>query len=649
MIEQFHFLRPYWLLTLLPLAWIVWRYWHRQQQGGNWQSVCDPHLLPHLLMGNQTRASRTPILLLASAGVLTILALAGPVWSKLPQPVYHNSAATVVVLNLSDTMRATDVTPTRLERAKLKLLDFLQRQRDGQTALIAYAGEAYVVSPLTDDAATIESLVNSLDTTIMPVAGNNLSEALHKADALLDQDGIYKGGRVLLMTDDAGDRHALQAASALQRKGRVLSILAVGTQHGAPIAAAGGGFIQDSHGAIVVPILNRAALAKLATAGHGHLVMLTTTDADLNQLWPMGEASRFKPQRAGKQHAADVWREQGPWLLLLVLPLVALLWRQGWLAIIVLAVMWQPHPVQASTWSDLWARPDQQAYRALQHGDAKAAAKLFKDPHWRSIAQYRAGNYAAAAAGFAHEHTPDALYNQGNALARAGKLDAAARNYRKVLQQQPANQDAQHNLKIVEDLLKRQQQHKNKNQNKQQGKTGQSAAQNSKQDQSNRQSQAKHGKQNPTGQQQSKNAKQNQTGQQQAKNTRQNQSGKGQSPNAKQHSARQQQAQAQNHHDTGNKQPPASAANKQPAATGQKQSDRKPQTQQAQAHNQSDLGNTAQDKHAATATREMKTKSESAQALEQWLRRIPDDPGGLLRRKFMMQHQQREQADNNRI
>jgi len=642
-IEQFHFLRPYWLFMLVPLAWVIWRYWHRQQQGGSWQSVCDPHLLPHLLITSQTRASRTPILLLAIAGLLTIVALAGPVWSKLPQPVYHNSAATVILFNLSETMKASDVTPTRLERAKLKLLDFLHRQREGQTALIAYAGEAYVVSPLTDDAATIESLVNSLDTSIMPVSGNNLSEALHKADTLLDQDGVYKGGRVLLITDDAGDTHALQAATALQHKDRVLSVLAVGTKHGAPIAAPGGGFVQDSHGGIVIPILNRTALEKLAAAGHGHLVLLTTTDDDLNHLWPMREATRFQAKQAGQQHAADIWREEGPWLLLLVLPLVALLWRQGWLAVIVLAVMLQPHPVHASTWSDLWARPDQQAYRALQHGDAKTAAKLFKDPHWRSIAQYRAGNYAAAAKGFGHEHTPDALYNQGNALARAGQLESAAENYRKVLQQQPSNADAQHNLKIVEALLKPQQ-HKNTRLNNKQGKSGQSDSHDAKQGQSG-QSQAKNGKQNQSGQQATQNTKQNSTGQTQEQNTRQNPSGQSQGQNTKHKPSGQQQA--------GKQQAQANPAQqngkttKQPQATEQQQAKDNGQDKQATSPQLADSRDASQDQHSANAGREMQPRSESSQALEQWLRRIPDDPGGLLRRKFMLQHQQREQSANN--
>lgn len=639
MITAFHFIRPLWLLALLPLAWILWRYWRQRQQNSNWQSVCDPHLLPHLLIDGQGQASRAPFWLLACAGVLSILALAGPTWSKLPQPVYRNTAATVVLFNLSQTMNASDVTPTRLERAKLKLLDFLHRQREGQTALIAYAGEAYVVSPLTDDAATIASQVNALAPNIMPVDGNNLAQALTRAGHLLDQDGVYRGGRILLITDSAGGPHALKQVTALQRKGRLVSILAVGTPQGAPIKASGGGFVQAADGSILIPRLQLAPLRKLASAGHGHLVSLTTSDADLNALWPSAQSTRINQKQPENNHAADIWREQGPWLLLLVLPLVALSWRRGWLALLALALLPLPHPAQASTWSDLWSRPDQQAYQALQVGKANTAAKLFKDRDWRSVAQYRAGHYAAAAAGFADKNTPDALYNQANALAHLGKLAQAAQNYRKVLQQQPNNQDARHNLAIVDKLL-RQRQQKNtngKNQDKQTGKNDQHQS----------------GKSGSTKSQQGK-----QAGQTAGKQAR---SGKEHAASSPQQAGHQKSAQHQATTREKKKNGTQSHANtKTPSA--QHQSAKGTQTQQKPVHSsQATTGLQQQHSQATRQTpahpgnkspagrmaRESIQKKESDQALQQWLRRIPDDPGGLLRRKFMYLHELRQQAANN--
>ncbi len=633
MIEQLHFLRPLWLLMLLPLAWLLWRYWHRQQQGGAWQSVCDAHLLPHLLTGASRRAARTPSVLLGVAGLLTVIALAGPVWSKLPQPVYRNSAATVVLLALSDTMNAADVTPTRLERAKLKLLDFLHRQREGQTALIAYAGEAFVVSPLTDDAATIAALVTPLKSDLMPVSGNQLSEALHKADELLDQGGVFKGGRILLITDSAGDSAALKRTAALRGKGRVLSVLAVGTGQGAPIAASDGGFIKDSSGAIVMATLNRPALEQIAAAGQGRYVELTTNnDDDLNHMWPEQQASVLDPQHKGEGHVADVWREEGPWLLLLVLPLVALVWRRGWLVIIVLTVLVQPQPAQAFTWNDLWARPDQQAYQALQHGDAKSAARLFKDPRWQGVAHYRAGDYAAAVAGFGSEHKPDALYNQGNALAHAGKLEEAAQAYRQALQQQPSHEDARHNLKIVEDLLKSQQQEnkseQDKNKNDQQ------------QDQKSQQTQGQSGQD----QQQTQDGQQGQAQSQQQTKDQGGETMQDKNAGNAQQERDSQSAQAGNadgEQKTQEKQQQEQAASESAKASGTEKAGQGKEQQPAI----SDTEKEAQDHNNAAAGSDTRpAKTESTQALEQWLRRIPDDPGGLLRRKFMLQHQQRVRA-----
>lgn len=643
MIAQFHFLRPLWLLALIPLAWLLWRYWRQRQQGNNWQSVCDPHLLPHLLVNTHGQLSRTPIWLLGFAGLFGILALAGPTWSKLPQPVYRNTAATVVVFNLSESMNAPDVTPTRLERAKLKLLDFLQRQREGQTALIAYAGEAYVVSPLTDDAATIASLVNALAPNIMPVNGNNLAQALVRAEDLLDQDGVYRGGRVLLITDRAGGSRALKQVTAMQRKGRVLSVLAVGTPQGAPIKASGGGFVLAADGSILIPRLHLAPLRKLAATGHGHLVGLTTSDSDLKALWPSAQSTRINSRQPDDNHAADIWREQGPWLLLLVLPLVALSWRRGWLGLLVLALLPLPHPAQASTWSNLWFRPDQQAYHALQQGKAKTAAKLFKNRDWRSIAQYRAGNYAAAAAGFAKQDTPNALYNQGNALAHLGKLAQAAQNYRKVLRQQPTNQDARHNLDVVEKLLRKQHKQQPKsgaNQHKPSGKkskgqSGKSAGSKSHQQHQGKQS----GQQHSRSDKQHTSPSQQHSGQAAQQNNKQQQAKSGKKKN---HNGNKANASAKTqpaHQSSSNLQAQQKSARSSRTKTATKQHNAQT-TRQAPVHSndKASSGRLAQEKMQ---------KKESNQALQQWLRRIPDDPGGLLRRKFMYLHELREQAANN--
>ena len=123
MMESLHLIRPLWLLALIPLLFISWRLWHRQRRGGNWQRVIDPMLLPHVLIGNPGKSSQWPVVLFTLAGLLSILALSGPAWKQLPQPVFKQQSALVLVLDLSRSMDSTDIKPSRLTRARHKISD----------------------------------------------------------------------------------------------------------------------------------------------------------------------------------------------------------------------------------------------------------------------------------------------------------------------------------------------------------------------------------------------------------------------------------------------------------------------------------------------------------------------------------------------
>ena len=200
--NELHFLRPAWLLALLPLGWLAWQSWHQKLASPGWRAVCDAHLLPHLLVGEARQARRWPAGLIGAAGLLAVIALAGPTWKQLPQPVFRSQNAMVIVLDLSRSMNATDVKPSRLIRARLKLRDLLARHREGQTALVVYAGDAFTVSPVTDDTATIDALVPVLRTSLMPAPGSNTESALRRARDLLAQAGAVRG-EIILITDGA--------------------------------------------------------------------------------------------------------------------------------------------------------------------------------------------------------------------------------------------------------------------------------------------------------------------------------------------------------------------------------------------------------------------------------------------------------------
>ncbi len=325
--SQFHFIRPYWLLALLPYLLITGLMLKHKLSQGNWSQVCDAELLPYILQQKAANQSRWPFTATALAGLLTIIALAGPTWEHLPSPVFRIESALVIVLDLSRSMDAADVKPSRLVRARYKIADILQRRKDGQTALLVYAGDAFTVTPLTDDTETIASQLGALQPSIMPEQGSNAGLALQNAVQLFKQAGLQRGN-ILLVTDGVNQSKAFSVAESLGPY--QLSVLGIGTADGAPVKTDRGGFLKDRQGNIVIPKLQASELRKLARAGGGNYQTITADDRDIENL--LQEIDRQSAARQAQQQSdlmLEQWKEQGPWLLLLVLPLAASAFRRG--------------------------------------------------------------------------------------------------------------------------------------------------------------------------------------------------------------------------------------------------------------------------------------------------------------------------------
>ena len=455
--ELFHFLRPQWFVALLPLALLTWFMFFRKGAQSNWEALIDERLLPYLLVRGAGSTRRMALILTVTGGLLGIVSLAGPAWSRLPQPVFTSQDALVIALDLTRSMDASDVSPSRLERARYKISDILAQRQGEQTALLVYAGEAFTVTPLTDDGATIRSQLQALDTAIMPVTGNRTDKAVTLALALLKQGGMRRG-HVLLITDEATPDSAGDSVALLRNGNYRLSVLGVGTRHGAPVLRPDGGFLQDRDGEIVIPILDEDALRGLAGAGGGLYVRLTRDDQDTRQLTGFFSEAPAAGVQAGAGVTADVWREQGPWLVLCLLPMVALLFRRGYVLVLALFLLPLPGPVSALDWGDLWLRRDQQGQRAMDAGDYAAAAELFDDSAWKAAAQHRVGDYQGAVDSLEARADAQSNYNRGNALARLGRYHEAIAAYDQALAQQPDHADAQYNKALLENELERQRQ-----------------------------------------------------------------------------------------------------------------------------------------------------------------------------------------------
>lgn len=542
-----HFIRPAWL-WLTPLALILPLLWrHLRRPSGDWGRICDAHLLRWLSVGNASaRPSRTGPWLAGLVWFMAAVALAGPSWQKLPDSSFTSKDARVLVVDLSLSMLAEDLKPNRLTQAHFRLSDVLEQALEGQTGLVAFAGDAFVVSPLTSDTNTIRNMLPALRPDVMPVAGSRPDKGLELAAELLKRSGMPVGEILLLA--DGGDSVTTGVARKLARQGIYTSVLAVGTLQGAPIPS-GDGFITDSKGNIVVARLEREVLRSIAKAGGGRYSELTADNTD--SPWAALEGSEFM---RSDDALGERWKDAGPWLALLLLPLVAAGFRRGVLfalPLVVLPGMLFSPAAKAGLWDDLWASRDRQAQAALAQGEPETAAALARDPAIAGEALYRAGDYAGAEQAWSALDAADAHFNRGNSLAHAGQYDAAIEAFDAALEFNPNMEDALFNRAIVEQM---------KLQEEQQNQQGESSDE--------------------------------QEGEQ----------------------------------------------------SDQQNEDQSSQDQQQGRQNEQESDETDSREENTEATEsemEENWSEEDAQAMEQWLRRIPDDPGGLLRRKFRNQYQRR--------
>ena len=599
-IAQFHFLRPLWLLMLLPCGAVLVYFWRAQQNRGSWSKVIAPDLLPWLLPdGGQQRSQRWPLLLLLSGWLIACLALAGPSWQKLPVPVSKNQQPLVVVVDLSYLTYASDLSPNRLTRVRFKLQDLFNQRRDGLTALVAYAGSAHTVAPLTDDSRTLNNLIQALSPEIMPLQEISATAAgpvaaIGQAQQLITQGGS-ESGEILLVTGFISSSQAEQITSLLKDSDMHLSVLGTGTEQGAPIPLPDGGYLKDSQGTIVVPQLERARLQQLARANGGHYQNMTVGDHDLLALLPALAGTKTVEQT--RERDFDQWYDGGYWLVWLLLPLALLGFRRGWLLAVVVTVLPVAPQAQAFSWNDLWQTRDQQGQAALQRGDAASAAALFENPEWRAQALFDHEQFGESAAALDGVTSASSAYNQGNALAKAGQLEEALAAYEQALARQPEMTDARFNRDLVEQLLKQQQ-----SQQREQS-------------------------------QQSQDSEQNQQSQQDQ------QSGQNQQSQQDQQSGQNQQSQQQSQQQPSES--PAGQADQPPSQdqnpNGQQPSDDHSQEQQSAAAKPSEDASEQAEQPSEAGAQEAESISGKQQAIDSWLRTIPDDPGGLLRRKFLQQ------------
>jgi Ca-activated chloride channel family protein len=445
-----HFLRPLWLLGLIPavLLYVVIRYQGSVER--QWKGIIDPHLLPHLKTGTTKGMRFRPVHLISLVATLGSIAAAGPTWQREVSPFAEDAAPMVVALDLSPSMDAVDIQPSRLERAKQKVRDLLLVRPGARTALIVYSGTAHTVLPLSDDPSIFESFLAALSTNIMPDPGKNATAALALAESILDTDSV--AGTILFLTDGIGEDHTAAFEEHDARSQDQVIVLAVGTEDGGPVRRPDGSFATDARGRRVMTTLDRAGLEALSSRAGVYVASITVDDRDVQQV---GRRVQSHLRQVQQEDETARWRDMG-YYALFPITLLGLLWfRRGW------TVRWGAFlfvfVLQGcagdATFADLWWTRDQQARRLYEAESYAEAAARFEDPYWKGVAAYRAGDLDLATAQFARLDTPEAAYNLGNTFALMELYEDALAAYEEALAARPDWEEAQQNRDLIAALL----------------------------------------------------------------------------------------------------------------------------------------------------------------------------------------------------
>lgn len=667
-IQNFQFIRPQWLWLFLPIiAGYILKLKYGKDQN-LWQQIIPKHLYQQMIVSKGIYRSNGFTHVSAFTLLIATLAIAGPSWEKLPQAVYQTQVGKVILMDMSMSLRATDLSPNRLTRARFKAIDLVNEVKEGETGLVAYSGDAFVVSPLTDDINNLKTLIPVLSPEIMPTQGSSALTGLQQSASLLRNAG-YKQGQIYWITDGINYDEIKDVRNFIIDSDFDVSALLIGTEAGAPISMLDGQLLKDYSGKIVIPSIDSRYMNQAMAGTSAQYHLFAADNSDIQAIKMKVEYEQQQEAKAIENTTGDELKDMGPFLVLLLLPIAAYTFRKGLLNIAVVALFTsalllpsQPTMAQTQAGSPestpeitlanpntapetivdkVFKNADQRGKLAFDNSDYDAASELFEDTQWRAASAYKKGDYESAARLYNEllknkgTSNTNNLYNQGNTLAKLGKLEEAIKLYEQTLMVDGDHQQALQNKKIVEEMLKQQQNDPNQQQDSNDQNSDENGQQQDSEQQgdsdSQEQEQSQDGESQENGQQGDQNGEQQSQGQQSPEQQKEQQSE--QQTNASDEALKQNaEEQAQEESDTS----PTDEQQDQESPAGNKPNEQTDeqgtteQEQQAAISNQIDAEN---------LTPEQK---EEMQRMQMILNKVPDDPAYLLKRKMQLEAYKRK-------
>ena len=412
-----HFIQPKWLWLLLAVPIIYLSFYIRHDVRARWKRYIDPELLDHLIVSPKRRWRLRPIHMICVLIALGAVALAGPTWKREQPPFTEDKAPIVIALDLSRTMDAIDLDPTRIERTKLKLRDLLKVRNGARTALFVYAGTAHMVLPFTTDNSLFDLYLDSLSTSLMPREGKDSAKALHAIEGFLKDETVP--GTILFVTDGIESRAlpAFREFTSQNADKNDILVMGVGTSRGGPVRTSGNRFLSDSSGRRVYARLDVDALRSLSSMD----ISATTLTLDDDDIQWVQRRVQHHLESVQQRDSKTRWINEGYWLTIPITAIAVFWFRKGWTvrwtsAALAVVFVFRPDGHDGFRCLDLWLTPDQQGRYYYEKGEYQKAAERYEDPMWKGLALVRAGDDEGALNAFALSDSAEAWYNQGNSL-----------------------------------------------------------------------------------------------------------------------------------------------------------------------------------------------------------------------------------------
>jgi len=562
------------------------------------------------------------------------LALAGPRWNFREMETFSRDQSLVILLDLSESMNATDIKPSRLIRAKQKIEDLIHLSKGVKIGFIAFAADPHMITPLTDDKETIRHLLPSLDTDLVYVQGSRLSTALDMAMNMLESEP--GNNKAILVISDGGfeDGSAIATARKIAAKGVVIHVMGIGTAQGAPLLDHEGNVIKKN-GVPILSHLEKERLSEISHAGNGRYLEAHYSDQE------EGLILRELEQRAQTQidkGKSRFWDERFYLLIFLILPIILWWFRRGYIFPLILILFTPVFRVEAaSAVHDYFKNSEELGKQALDDGDYETAIRSFQDSYRKGVACYRAGNFEEAEKLFRQSSREDvasqAAYNLGNSLVQQQKIKEAITAYEDVLKEYPDHTKARDNLELIKKMLD---QHEQEN-SQSDDSDHENESDKSKSENENKNNKGKSKGSNDT----SQNQQQEQQQQESSKNSDQQDDSKSESENDKMSDQQQQKSandveqnreQGQQQDKKNSDEQQNETAEKREEHAGNDEKSDGQQEQQKETKGMEEVGESQKEDTEGKAP-----KSQEDQDADLWLNQISNDPKTFMKNKFYIE------------